>query len=83
MSLHNFLYLIWTHAKHLAGYEQQDAHEFFMATLNLLHQHCSDMLPNAKKCLNSEDGDGRKCDCIIDQIFSGGLQSELVCQKCK
>lgn len=31
---HCFLYAIWNHAGHLAGYHQQDAHEFLMATLN-------------------------------------------------
>ena len=32
--------MIWTHARHLAGYEQQDAHEFFIAALDVLHRHC-------------------------------------------
>ena len=30
LSLHRLLHLIWNHARHLAGYEQQDAHEFFV-----------------------------------------------------
>ena len=34
------LHLVWTHAKHLAGYEQQDAHEFLIAALDVLHRHC-------------------------------------------
>lgn len=33
--LHKILHLIWTHARHLAGYEQQDAHEFFIAALDV------------------------------------------------
>ena len=33
------LYLVWTQARHLAGYEQQDAHEFLIALLDLMHQH--------------------------------------------
>uniref|UniRef100_A0A0M3IU49 ubiquitinyl hydrolase 1 n=1 Tax=Ascaris lumbricoides TaxID=6252 RepID=A0A0M3IU49_ASCLU len=36
---HRFLNLVWTHARHLAGYEQQDAHEFFIAALDVLHRH--------------------------------------------
>uniref|UniRef100_A0A182S5K4 ubiquitinyl hydrolase 1 n=1 Tax=Anopheles maculatus TaxID=74869 RepID=A0A182S5K4_9DIPT len=40
LSLHRLLHLIWNHARHLAGYEQQDAHEFFIATLDVLHRHC-------------------------------------------
>lgn len=35
------LHLVWTNARHLAGYEQQDAHEFFISTLDLLHRHSS------------------------------------------
>lgn len=36
---YQLLHLVWTHAKHLAGYEQQDAHEFFISTLDILHRH--------------------------------------------
>lgn len=76
--LHRLLHLIWTHARHLAGYEQQDAHEFFIATLDVLHRHCRNGMdePVPKK-----EGNNR-CDCIIDQIFTGGLQSDVVCQSC-
>ena len=35
---HVLLHMTWQHAHHLAGYEQQDAHEFFIATLDLLHR---------------------------------------------
>lgn len=28
------------HSRHLAGYAQQDAHEFFIALLDGLHNHC-------------------------------------------
>uniref|UniRef100_A0A1I8F9D5 ubiquitinyl hydrolase 1 n=1 Tax=Macrostomum lignano TaxID=282301 RepID=A0A1I8F9D5_9PLAT len=71
------LHLIWVHAHHLAGYEQQDAHEFLMAALNLLHQH-----------FQADSGSGEPngctvghqlqlqqqrspCRCIVDQVFSG------------
>ena len=40
---YKLLHLVWTHARHLAGYEQQDAHEFFIATLDVLHRHCKGM----------------------------------------
>ena len=51
------LHLVWTHARHLAGYEQQDAHEFFIAALDVLHQYCKGVLKlnithfNIRKCL--------------------------------
>ncbi|KAM9774069.1 ubiquitin carboxyl-terminal hydrolase 22 isoform 3-T3 [Syngnathus typhle] len=69
------LHLVWTHARHLAGYEQQDAHEFLIAALDVLHRHCKD--DNGKKANNPNH-----CNCIIDQIFTGGLQSDVTCQVC-
>lgn len=33
------LHLVWTHAEHLAGHEQHDAHEFLISALNVLHKH--------------------------------------------
>ncbi|XP_008197282.1 ubiquitin carboxyl-terminal hydrolase 22 isoform X3 [Tribolium castaneum] len=80
LALHELLHLIWTHARHLAGYEQQDAHEFFIATLDVLHQHCLETMPDLKPV---NVGKNSRCPCIIDQIFTGGLQSDVVCQKCK
>ncbi|PAA71913.1 hypothetical protein BOX15_Mlig023870g2 [Macrostomum lignano] len=82
------LHLIWVHAHHLAGYEQQDAHEFLMAALNLLHQH-----------FQADSGSGEPngctvghqlqlqqqrspCRCIVDQVFSGEFQSDLKCLGC-
>ncbi|XP_014670712.1 PREDICTED: ubiquitin carboxyl-terminal hydrolase 22-like isoform X2 [Priapulus caudatus] len=70
------LHLVWTHARHLAGYEQQDAHEFFIAALDVIHRHC--------KGQNSEsETNPHHCNCIIDQIFTGGLQSDVTCQHCR
>lgn len=69
------LYKVWTNARHLAGYEQQDAHEFFIAALDVLHRHCRD---DNTGLYNNHNN----CNCIIDQIFTGGLQSELRCHGC-
>lgn len=80
LSLHELLHLIWTHATHLAGYEQQDAHEFFIATLDVLHKHCSEFMPRPSNAV-SHNNIGH-CSCIIHQIFTGGLQSDVVCQNC-
>ncbi|KAF2882043.1 hypothetical protein ILUMI_24143 [Ignelater luminosus] len=77
--LNEFLHLIWTQARHLAGYEQQDAHEFFIATLDVFHRHCSATLPAQP---NSSANKVYRCSCIIDQVFTGSLQSDVVCQKC-
>ncbi|RWS02777.1 ubiquitin carboxyl-terminal hydrolase 22-like protein [Dinothrombium tinctorium] len=73
---YKLLHLVWTHARHLAGYEQQDAHEFLIATLDVLHKHC-------KGTNGASSNNPHHCNCIIDQIFTGGLQSDVVCQSCK
>lgn len=72
---YKLLHLVWTHARHLAGYEQQDAHEFLIAALDVLHRHCKGD-DNGKKANNPNH-----CNCIIDQI-TGGLQSDVTCQVC-
>lgn len=33
------LYTTWRNSDYLAGYEQQDAHEFFIASLDGIHSH--------------------------------------------
>lgn len=78
---YRLLHLVWTHARHLAGYEQQDAHEFLIATLDVLHQHCKgiDQLTGSSGLSSSTSP---HCNCIIDQIFTGGLQSDVTCQRC-
>uniref|UniRef100_A0A0M3JAT8 ubiquitinyl hydrolase 1 n=1 Tax=Anisakis simplex TaxID=6269 RepID=A0A0M3JAT8_ANISI len=67
------LNLVWTHARHLAGYEQQDAHEFFIAALDVLHRHSG-----SSSLLKTP----QECNCIIDWIFTGKLQSDLTCLTC-
>ena len=69
------LHLIWKHARHLAGYEQQDAHEFFISALDVLHHHSGGQTPTVTNPSH--------CSCIVDQIFGGRLQSDVVCQNCK
>ncbi|KAH9365172.1 hypothetical protein HPB48_008955 [Haemaphysalis longicornis] len=65
---YRLLHLVWTHARHLAGYEQQDAHDAC--------GQCAGT--NGMSSTNPHH-----CNCIIDQIFTGGLQSDVVCQSCK
>ncbi|KAJ3191921.1 hypothetical protein HK101_007294 [Irineochytrium annulatum] len=70
----SFLYSVWKSTATLATYAQQDAHEFFMAVLNEVHNNCSGSTDHA--------GNGPVCRCIIHNVFSGVLQSEVTCQKC-
>lgn len=80
LALHDMLHLIWTHSKQLAEEEMQDAHEFLVSTLNMLHQHCTASMSPAEKVATKGVS---RCQCIIDQVFGGELQSLLVCQLCK
>lgn len=74
--LSEFLQLIWKQAPHLNGHKQQDAHEFFIACLDIFHNHCKSSETTGTKSR-------RYCSCIVHQVFAGSLQSDLVCQKCK
>ena len=67
MSLHDLLYKMWVNAAHVSGYDQQDAHEFFMAMILALHDHF-----HAEKGKNN----------IIDLLFLGSLESCVTCQVC-
>lgn len=67
------LHLVWTHAEHLAGYEQHDAHEFLISALNVLHKHSESI---------SMKVNPHECRCIIDRLFTGQLQSDLTCTRC-
>ncbi|XP_065899695.1 ubiquitin carboxyl-terminal hydrolase 22-like isoform X2 [Dysidea avara] len=71
---YKLLYLVWTHAHHLAGYEQQDAHEFFIAVLDVLHRQSGGQTPTI--------ANPSKCECFIDHIFGGKLQSDVTCHSC-
>jgi len=80
---HNLLYLVWTHARHLAGYEQQDAHEFLIATLDLLHRHSNSAFPSSSTPSSAGSSNAsHQCRCIVDRLFGGRLQSDVTCQAC-
>ncbi|CAG9770360.1 unnamed protein product [Ceutorhynchus assimilis] len=78
LALNELLHLIWTQKTDLCGDKQHDAHEFFMAALELLHKHYTESGKNRSGVESSS-----RCSCIIHQIFTGGLQSDIVCQNCK
>ncbi|KAI9026757.1 hypothetical protein DFJ74DRAFT_617757 [Hyaloraphidium curvatum] len=69
----SFLHALWVSQIHLAGYSQQDAHEFFISLLNQLH-------------LDLAPGQGERhqpgCRCIVHQSFGGVLQSDVRCERC-
>jgi ubiquitin carboxyl-terminal hydrolase 22/27/51 len=70
---YHFLYSMWRHADNLAGYDQQDAHEFLISTLNGLHKHSGGVSTGAA---------AGSCRCIVHQVFAGRLRSDLTCLRC-
>ncbi|KAG1363724.1 ubiquitin C-terminal hydrolase 22 [Cocos nucifera] len=68
-----FLYSWWQHSSDLAGYEQQDAHEFFISMLDRIHEKEQPDLQNRGA------GD---CHCIAHRVFSGVLRSDVTCSVC-
>ncbi|KAI9304263.1 hypothetical protein BJ944DRAFT_288758 [Cunninghamella echinulata] len=65
----HFLQAMWMSLKELAGYAQQDAHEFFISALNHIHAGCKDQTMV-------------DCQCIVHKTFAGLLQSNVTCSKC-
>eukprot|EP00249_Psilotum_nudum_P019156 c27119_g3_i2 orf=657-2465(+) len=73
-----FLYSWWQHAANLAGYDQQDAHEFFISAVNGIHATSGP--PCSPKWTNGSVGND-DC-CIAHRVFSGLLQSDVMCTVC-
>lgn len=65
----------WKGGGSLAGYQQQDAHEYFQFTLDSLHTTNRDQ--------SDKNHDSQSCTCIIHSTFGGVLQSTVTCSKCK
>ncbi|KAH8921555.1 cysteine proteinase [Atractiella rhizophila] len=65
----SFLYCVWRTCRDLAGYGQQDAHEFLIAALNQIH-------------LTSPAHSNLSCSCITHLAFGGSLRSVLRCTSC-
>lgn len=75
----------------LAGYEQQDAHEFFQFLTEELHRtnaaikgtgDDSDASESTAKLSMGGGTPGQNCSCVIHQTFYGKLQSTVTCQNC-
>ncbi|KAH7378719.1 ubiquitin carboxyl-terminal hydrolase 2 [Pyrenochaeta sp. MPI-SDFR-AT-0127] len=62
----------WLAGEALAGYQQQDAHEYMQFILNTLH------LANGGSADAEED-----CKCVVHQTFCGKLSSTVTCDNCR
>jgi ubiquitin carboxyl-terminal hydrolase 22/27/51 len=56
----------------MAGYEQQDAHEYMHFMLNALHT-----------TNGGTSSSQTQCKCFIHEVFYGELQSSITCDHCK
>jgi len=72
---------------HLACYEQQDAHEFYLSAIAALH--CADAQEPPLANGHAANGDWKRsgvaeadCRCVVHRIFTGSLRSDLICRKC-
>lgn len=66
----------WKGGGSLAGYQQQDAHEYLQFILNNLHT--ANLDEDATKEEKAEE-----CPCVIHQTFCGIMRSTVACSKCK
>lgn len=69
----------WKINENLAGYSQQDAHEFWQFLLNQLHH---DFQVCSGKGVNDAISDDL-CTCIAHSTFQGLLKSSIVCPDCQ
>lgn len=66
----NLLAATWRGSDALAGYRQQDAHEFYQFLVDKLHSSDDDHV------------DDYECPCFFHKTFHGKLRSTVTCDKC-
>ncbi|SCU78256.1 LAMI_0A03994g1_1 [Lachancea mirantina] len=77
----NLLICSWKMNKSLAGYSQQDAHEFWQFFLNQLHNDHTRI--RGKKTASKSMAKSGSCDCIAHTTFEGLLRSSIRCSECQ
>ncbi|KAK5108643.1 hypothetical protein LTR62_008134 [Meristemomyces frigidus] len=73
----------WKNGGNMAGYSQQDAHEFLGFILNSLHTAIEDDEDEDNGSTSKKAKDTSDCECVIHQVFSGLLKSTVTCTKCR
>eukprot|EP01127_Copromyxa_protea_P012643 TRINITY_DN3316_c0_g1_i3.p1 TRINITY_DN3316_c0_g1~~TRINITY_DN3316_c0_g1_i3.p1 ORF type:complete len:487 (-),score=45.60 TRINITY_DN3316_c0_g1_i3:17-1477(-) len=72
----HLMYSIWKDQEsHMAGYHQQDAHEFFAVLLQGFHT-------GWKTRFNLRASGPDPCQCTVHKLFGGNLRSDLLCEDC-
>ena len=87
--LTSFIEAAWKVKRSLAGYSEQDAHEFWQFLVHQIHKNDTknSKYIQSKESTPSLDSQNFKssnvhCDCIIHKTFSGTLESTLTCSVC-
>ncbi|KAI5959656.1 hypothetical protein CANMA_004092 [Candida margitis] len=75
----NLLTTAWYKQKSLAGFQEQDAHEFWQFILNEFHQDHT----RIQTQMNDDAPMEETCTCITHSTFSFELQSCVKCNSCK
>jgi ubiquitin carboxyl-terminal hydrolase 22/27/51 len=70
---HSFLFGMWKSSQHLAGYEQQDAHECFISLLDALQESCKHDLESENVHENVD---------LMQHLFRGFMRSDVRCLEC-
>jgi ubiquitin carboxyl-terminal hydrolase 22/27/51 len=83
----NLLYAVWNYADHMAGYDQQDAHEFLIALLDGLGTHLDKyhpetIQPSDNNKIQSTTNNYGAHSTFVNDIFSGCMKSNLHCGFC-
>jgi ubiquitin carboxyl-terminal hydrolase 22/27/51 len=86
-SPHSFLHAMWCSCDHFAGYEQQDAHEFWIAVFSGI---CASLVPRASSPPPPGAPDangarillGKAASRDLQSIFGGQLRSQVKCARC-
>ncbi|GAQ45247.1 hypothetical protein AtubIFM54640_011431 [Aspergillus tubingensis] len=68
----NLLLASWRASSTLAGYQQQDAHEYYQFLVDKLHLSTE----------NHREGHEKGCPCFFHKTFYGKLRSSVTCDKC-
>ena len=84
----NLLYSVWNYADHMAGYDQQDAHEFLIALIDGLGTHLDKYHPDTIRQIvkpleiNKIQNNIGAHSTFVHDIFSGSMKSDLHCGFC-
>ncbi|KAL2009773.1 hypothetical protein VTN00DRAFT_5580 [Thermoascus crustaceus] len=68
----NLLLASWRASPILAGYQQQDAHEYYQFLVDKLHASTN----------GHTEGPNEKCPCFFHKAFYGKLRSSVTCDRC-